>query len=143
MYQWWLVTAPSGLELAGEADSPAKVYILQLQSKKSCSKSCITIVLLYQHVYRSTVNACRVLACIILQYNAEQCNMHASLYYEYGMSMMLCINMYEVCSVQLISIDTNTSNKLKLIVHIKTQLLTLTSSVIRCKMRASLSLSYR
>ena len=31
-----------------------------------------------------------VLACIILQYNAEQCNMHASLYYEYG--MMLCIN---------------------------------------------------
>jgi hypothetical protein len=31
-----------------------------------------------------------VLACIILEYNAEQCNMHASLYYEYG--MMLCIN---------------------------------------------------
>ena len=28
MYQWWLGTAPSGLELAGEADSPAKVYIL-------------------------------------------------------------------------------------------------------------------
>ena len=27
-YQWWLGTAPSGLELAGEADSPAKVYIL-------------------------------------------------------------------------------------------------------------------
>ena len=25
MYQWWLGTAPSGLELAGEADSPAKV----------------------------------------------------------------------------------------------------------------------
>jgi hypothetical protein len=30
MYQWWLVlvTAPSGLELPGEADSPAKVHIL-------------------------------------------------------------------------------------------------------------------
>ncbi len=30
MDQWWLGTAPSGLELAGEADSPApaKVYIL-------------------------------------------------------------------------------------------------------------------
>ena len=26
MDQWWLGTAPSGLELAGEADSPAKVY---------------------------------------------------------------------------------------------------------------------
>ncbi len=25
MDQWWLGTAPSGLELAGEADSPAKV----------------------------------------------------------------------------------------------------------------------
>jgi hypothetical protein len=25
MYQWWLGTSPSGLELAGEADSPAKV----------------------------------------------------------------------------------------------------------------------
>jgi hypothetical protein len=24
-YQWWLGTSPSGLELAGEADSPAKV----------------------------------------------------------------------------------------------------------------------
>ncbi len=31
-----------------------------------------------------------VLACMILSYNAGQCNMHASLYYEYG--MMLCIN---------------------------------------------------
>ncbi len=27
MYQWWLGTAPSGLELAGETDSPAKVYV--------------------------------------------------------------------------------------------------------------------
>ncbi len=27
MYQWWLGTAPSGLELAGEADSPAKVQV--------------------------------------------------------------------------------------------------------------------
>ncbi len=32
MDQWWLGlgTASSGLELAGEADSPAKVYILYL-----------------------------------------------------------------------------------------------------------------
>ena len=92
MGQWWLGTAPSGLELAGEADSPAKVYILQ--SKKSCSKSCITIVLLYQHVCRSTINACRVLSIGTgvhdTMQDRGQCNMHASLYYEYG--MMLCIN---------------------------------------------------
>ncbi len=68
-----------------------------LQSKKSCSKSCITIVLLYQHVCRSTINACRVPSTgtgvhdTIVQVNAGQCNMHASLYYEYGQVYYQCM----------------------------------------------------
>ncbi len=35
MHQWWLGTSPSGRELAGEADSPAKVQGVPSYSLRS------------------------------------------------------------------------------------------------------------
>ena len=102
MDQWWLGTAPSGLELAGEAEGRGR-FTSQGVTSYSLRNLALNLVYLQyyytsMYVCRSTINACRVLSIgtgvhdTILYYSTMQdsvtCMMHASLYYEYGMIAM-------------------------------------------------------